>query len=426
MKNNVSIALIGIALMFTAGTAYSRQVQHTFSTTGPLFVDPLLTGLATVSGSFTYDNGVAAFGTVGPGGGIPGATVYRALSGLSGNANGNIFSDSLGSVLIRDDQITGGTDVFVLSWEGLGDGTLSGFSFNGMPLVNVVFRWGGTGGAGGEFLEDQSLPSLLPPTLIESGRLLLVFEDGVGASHLVIFGVTVVPVISAHTNVWFSGQLGIVETDLGGGVYSGFPVGTNLFGAMNLLTSEGFISDGVTQTPLDNRGDGLEVWNDFVLDTEDAALLNTLSGAGFVAGDEIDVLSIAGDTQTAGGGLLEVGLDYVLDPLAFDDESLNNYPFSGQDLLVPLFFIDEEDDQGTDIYSAVGLVDGISDADGDGVPDPFDNCPAAANPGQIDSDRDGVGNACDYTGPPINPPQPPINPGRPDNPGQPANPGPPF
>jgi len=38
---------------------------------------------------------------------------------------------------------------------------------------------------------------------------------------------------------------------------------------------------------------------------------------------------------------------------------------------------------------------GVSDADGDGVPDPYDNCPAVANPDQADFDLDGVGDACD-------------------------------
>ena len=37
----------------------------------------------------------------------------------------------------------------------------------------------------------------------------------------------------------------------------------------------------------------------------------------------------------------------------------------------------------------------LADADGDGVPDRNDDCPAVANPDQIDTDGDGLGNACD-------------------------------
>jgi hypothetical protein len=36
-----------------------------------------------------------------------------------------------------------------------------------------------------------------------------------------------------------------------------------------------------------------------------------------------------------------------------------------------------------------------ADSDGDGVADPFDNCPALANPEQLDGDSDAVGDACD-------------------------------
>jgi len=38
---------------------------------------------------------------------------------------------------------------------------------------------------------------------------------------------------------------------------------------------------------------------------------------------------------------------------------------------------------------------GITDTDGDGIPDDRDNCPTIANPTQADTDGDGVGDACD-------------------------------
>jgi hypothetical protein len=37
-----------------------------------------------------------------------------------------------------------------------------------------------------------------------------------------------------------------------------------------------------------------------------------------------------------------------------------------------------------------------SDADGDGVPAISDNCPDISNPGQIDTNNDGVGDSCDF------------------------------
>ncbi len=61
----------------------------------------------------------------------------------------------------------------------------------------------------------------------------------------------------------------------------------------------------------------------------------------------------------------------------------------------------------TGIHGANGDVDGdcydnieswfnpMVDSDGDGVDDPFDNCPVHANPDQLDGDGDGYGNRCD-------------------------------
>jgi hypothetical protein len=37
----------------------------------------------------------------------------------------------------------------------------------------------------------------------------------------------------------------------------------------------------------------------------------------------------------------------------------------------------------------------LNDADGDGIRDELDNCPAVANPTQVDTDADGIGDACE-------------------------------
>jgi hypothetical protein len=52
---------------------------------------------------------------------------------------------------------------------------------------------------------------------------------------------------------------------------------------------------------------------------------------------------------------------------------------------------------GTDSHFQIQVVSSIplSDADGDGLPDTSDNCPALANPAQSDLDNDGMGDVCD-------------------------------
>ena len=58
---------------------------------------------------------------------------------------------------------------------------LSGFTFAGMPLVEVVFIWEQGIDGIGDFLDDQSMPSALPPTV--AGRLVLTFLEAPDVEH---------------------------------------------------------------------------------------------------------------------------------------------------------------------------------------------------------------------------------------------------
>ena len=161
----------------------------------------------------------------------------------------------------------------------------------------------------------------------------------------------------------FSGQLDVVLEDTGSAVYSGVPVGTYFFGSIDDVSISGSITDGTTRTEFDCciAAGGLSVENDEALDAESATLLNSLLGTSFEEGDLIDLIDIEGDAVTLGGGRIEIGLSYVLDPGAFDDGSLDNYPPNPDDVLIAFFFIAEEDNQEMDNYSALGVLDPAAD-----------------------------------------------------------------
>ncbi len=159
--------------------------------------------------------------------------------------------------------------------------------------------------------------------------------------------------------VMIAGQLGIVHSDTGGGIYAGATSGTSFLGAIDDVTASGSISDGVSLTVFACciAAGGLEVSNDVMLDAEQATLLNTLLGvAQFSAGDTVDEVTLEGDAETAGMGRIEVGVSWVLAAGAFADENPSNYPFDPAHLLVALFFVAEFDAGNAEIFNATGIL----------------------------------------------------------------------
>jgi len=222
----------------------------------------------------------------------------------------------------------------------------------------------------------------------ESGNVILIGETALGMDALAVTS-------SEHIN--FIGPLSVIQVDSGGAVYSGVPIGSLFSLEFDLVTGLSTVSDGTTVTPLTaffDDGSFFDISNDEILDDAgDVALINSLAGTDFSVGDIVDIIEIAGEAVTTGGGIMEAGAGYILDPLAFDDESPDNYPPDPDDVILPFFFIAEEDDQGQDIYSAVGV---FGDSDGDGMPDDFElangfdpNNPDDANE---DADSDGLTN----------------------------------
>jgi hypothetical protein len=158
----------------------------------------------------------------------------------------------------------------------------------------------------------------------------------------------------------FEGQLDVIVADAGGGVYSGTPIGTHFSGVINDVTEFGKISNGTTQINFSCciAAGGIEVSDNFVLDADTAALLNSLAGTTlFNAGDLIDNVNIEGDALISGTGRIEVGLSFIFAPDTFSVADPDSYPFDPNDVLISVFFITEEQDYaGPEIilYDAVG------------------------------------------------------------------------
>lgn len=191
----------------------------------------------------------------------------------------------------------------------------------------------------------------------------------------------------------FSGPLIIIQEDKGGAIYSGVPIGTEFFLEFDLVTGLSSISDGTTVT----LGAAFEVFiedtNNEILDAFGAALVNSLAGTSLVPGDIVDTIRIEASNFTFGGGQINFWVTYILDPLAFNNESPSNYPPDPSDILATVFDIEETDNLNMTFHYVTGAID-FADSDSDGVPDNIDNCLSVPNTDQLDSNGNGFGDAC--------------------------------
>ena len=96
------------------------------------------------------------------------------------------------------------------------------------------------------------------------------------------------------------------------------------------------------------------------MDAEAVAQLNSLPDTDFAEGDLVDYVAIFGDAPNSVGGRIEVGLQYVLDPLAFDADGPDTHPPNPEDVLTAFFSIDERDDQDVLFYDAAGVTGPVS------------------------------------------------------------------
>ncbi|MEM7467009.1 MAG: hypothetical protein AAF387_09010 [Pseudomonadota bacterium] len=161
------------------------------------------------------------------------------------------------------------------------------------------------------------------------------------------------------TTIAFQGTIGIINIDDPAATFSGSPIGQSYNGEIDDASFNGFISDGLTTATFDCclAAGGISLTNDMTLSQDDADLLNALSGSSdFMQNDLVDLVDVEGDGLVAGGGRLEVGLSYILNATAFDNEDPANYPFNENDVLITLFFVIEESALGDELYDVLGVV----------------------------------------------------------------------
>ncbi len=314
---------------------------------------------STITGNSGFSFSTAALANLGIGGSL---TIIN--SSISGNAGRGVFSSSLyppflTDMTIIDSTISGNGDVGVFS--GHGRATISGSTISGNFLAGV-----------GSIENEEII--IVNSTI--SGN------DGLGAYVTAFyFDFTILnSTVIGNTNSWSSKAAGMV-------LY--------VSGSANAILSHTLIAGNTTSIV----SSGPEVFASSSAVIADDFNLFGVNGNAGVSGFTPGASDIV-----PGSGVL---LSDILDPALANNggPTLTHALVTGSPALDAIPSSDP-DCKGTDQRGVkrpqggacdIGAfeVASTADSDGDGVSDAEDNCPAVANPDQLDSDGDTFGDACD-------------------------------
>jgi hypothetical protein len=355
----------------------------------------------------------------------------------TGQAEGGaLYVQTLGDVTVKDNTFASNTAGLAgggASLSPCGTATIAGNVFDGnrlRPLSNPGDIFSGRRGAGlsleGRFCE-------VLPTVVQEGNrftsnVIEAGDDPSGGGGEAIAGLDVLstndrfvdntiealaPSEAEGGGLWVGGNESVFEGrnlvaaaneiqlgGEGGGIY----IGSSEGGELRLLDSTVVANRAAEGAGIAGGfGDNLTLYNGIVFGNTGAA--SEIAGFDDGGGRDVQFSDVCEGTAAHAGAGNICADPLLVAPAAGDVHQTPASPTldAGSNALVPAE-LSQDYEGDSRVLSAVvdmGADELDRDPDGDGILDPTDNCPLAANPDQRDTDGDGIGDACDpETGPP--------------------------